>query len=131
MIPLGCGGSEVKSETPGPGVDDDSAQGPDAGSPPAPVPAKERLVALFAALDSGIGKTDESCPKFTAELAGWLEEHGDEIRDLLIQDLSDDEHDIIDASIHDAATTVVFAASECGSSDDAIAAYDEFDALVL
>jgi len=93
--------------------------------------AKDRLLALFAKLGKEMSHRDPSCDRFSRALGSWLATYGDEIRDLLILDLSDSDHEEIEEAITEAATEVVFGASECGSSSAAMASYDEFDALVL
>ena len=132
---LACGGSDSKDpQAPRPEQPGDSPTESDVGDEDPPENSSkpmERLLALFASLDKTIDQQGESCPDFTKSLSAWLLSHGDEIRDLLIMDLSDEAHEAIEKGINDVATTVVFAASECGSSDAAVAAYDEFDALVL
>lgn len=129
-----CGGAGVPEPVKG-------AETPAAASAPAQpeakdqdVPeaeAKDRLLALFAKLITEMSHRDPSCDRFSRALSGWLAAYGDEIRDLLILDLSDSDHEEIEEAITEAATQVVFGASECGSSSAAMASYDEFDALVL
>ena len=93
--------------------------------------AKARLLGLFTTLANQMQEFGGSCEKFSTKLGSWLATHGDEIRDLLILDHSDADHEEIDEAITDVATLVVFGASECGASDTAMVSYDEFDALVL
>jgi hypothetical protein len=93
------------------------------------------MLALFAELNRAmtdhVENRGQDCSSFTTTLGGWLAKDGDEIRDLLILDHRDTDHERIDASIMETATVVVFGAAECGDSDEALAAYNEWDALVL
>lgn len=94
-------------------------------------PPSKQLLRVFSVLEGKMQTPKSSCTKFNDELRGWLDGYGDEIRDLLILDHSDAEHEQIDQAINDVATLVVFGAAECGGHDGAMASYDEFDALVL
>jgi len=128
-----CGGSSGSPAAQAPGKVPASA--PAAPAPGAVTaedePPKARLLALFAKLSKEMSQSDPSCDRFSHALGAWLATHGDEIRDLLILDLSDSDHEEIEEAITDTATRVVSGASECGASSAAMASYDEFEALVL
>jgi hypothetical protein len=143
---LACGGSSPQSESveqrpPASGDSQTSSSGSgsnaesDSGAASSERKGANRLLELFAILAKNmtahVEQRGQDCPSFTKTLGGWLQSHGDEVRDLLILDHADEDHERIDESITETATVVVFGAAECGDSDAALTAYNEWDALVL
>ena len=95
------------------------------------------LVEIFDRLERDLTADSEAqhadCTRFALAVSQWLGRHADDVRQLSTESLglAKARQEDLDAEVSARATTVVFVAAECGHSEIALAAYDEFDALAL